>query len=152
MGEPSKYNRVVKTVDHPWARILIALMSTGAFAGVGTGFWNYMKHRERTALESRQTELEAARATKDLQLQISAIMELMAEQGKQLKQFKEAVEKLTVGHRAIARAIVKDVEIPLSQGKMILRGRAVPAYEAVEMEQMAISDELSEVEGMLEKR
>jgi hypothetical protein len=151
MGEKTS-SRMIKTVDHPWMKIIIALMSTGAFAGMGTGLWSYLQTRETTKLEARKLELEAARNNKDVELQIAAVMEIIAEQGRQLKQFKEALEKLSKGQRAGARQIVKEVEIPLTQGMPILRGRALQSYEAVEAEQKQITEQLEDVKDRLDKK
>ena len=60
-----KAHLAVRAVDHPWSKIMIALMSTGAFAGMGTGFWGYLQTKETTKLEMRQAELSASSANTD---------------------------------------------------------------------------------------
>jgi hypothetical protein len=150
MGD-SKSNGVIRTIEHPWAKILIAIMSTGAFTGMGAGLIEYVEYRHTAALHAKQAELTQASRVKDVELQILALVEMMAEQGNQLKAFKEILEKLSNGHRWGAREDLKDVEIPLSQGKRILRGRAVPSYEDVRAEQTKISLELEDVEELLAK-
>ena len=143
--------RVQKTVDHPWIKVAVAVMSTGAFAGMGTGFWSYMSQRETVKMESRLSELGAASDSKDIQLQLTAIMEILCDQGDQLKLFKDALLDLSMGNRAEARKTVRAVKIPMAQGKNILRGRALPTYETVEAEQTKINAELDQLEDLLKK-
>jgi len=147
MGDQTK-TRHINKVSHPYVQVLVLLMSGTGVLGGGSGFWLYLQHREAGRKETTRAVLEAKYELKDLEKQLAALVEMLAEQGNQLKQFKGVLEQLTNGHRVLARKAVQAVDIPLEQGKLILRGRAVPSYDDVESAQRLIADELEQLEAL----
>lgn len=127
------------------AGVVVAIMSTSALAGVGTGFFAYLQHRETIKIESRKIELQAAYSVKDLELQIAAMTDIITEQGKQLIAFKAVLEKLTREKSDDANKLVGAIDIPITQGIRVLRGRSLPSYESIAIEKQRIADAISKL-------
>lgn len=141
----------LEKVNHPYVSVLVAACSVVASVGGGSAFWQYLSDRETTRLESQLQSKEVAIKLHDLEAQIAAGVILLAEQGKQIKALKGALENLARGQKSTARRAVSEMEIPMEQGQPILRGRLVDKPEAIEEKAMKLRSEYQELESMMKQ-
>lgn len=147
MGMPK-----VDGVSHPYIQLVVALSTAFATIGGGSAFWSYLQERDQAKQQQKIEALKTQIKTTDLESQIAALVELVADQGTQIVQMKDAVEKLGAGFRTAAREAAKGIDIPPEQGKRILRGRLVPTHDEVQVRRASLQMDLEALEESIKKK